>query len=142
VFSARPDGYVDYFNQRWFDYLGVPLAALEGWGWTSLIHPDDREEHLRRWHISMGDGQPAVYQSRVADANGEYRWLLHRTEALRDEGGNVTRWFGTSIDSLQAVRRIRTDVMRFDPDGPCVSDLSELRKWVTLLQKLANLGVT
>ena len=98
VFSARHDGYVDYFNQRWFDYLGVPLAALEGWGWTSLIHPDDREEHLRRWRTSLGDGQPAVYQSRVADAKGEYRWMLHRTEAFRNEAGNVMRWFGTSID--------------------------------------------
>jgi PAS domain-containing protein len=57
VFSARSDGYVDYFNQRWIDTLGVPL---EGWGWTSFIHPDDREEHLRLWRTSMSDGQPAV----------------------------------------------------------------------------------
>jgi len=109
VFSARSDGYVDYFNQRWFDTLGVPLAALEGSGWTSLIHPDDREEHLRRWRTSMGNGQPAVYQSRVADAKGEYRWMLHRTEPLCDEAGNVLRWFGTSID-IEDLKRAQREV--------------------------------
>jgi formate hydrogenlyase transcriptional activator len=109
VFSARSDGYVDYFNQRWFDTLGVPQAALEGWGWTSLIHPDDREEHLRRWHTAMGDGQPAVYQSRVADAKGEYRWMLHRTEPLCDEAGNIIRWFGTSID-IEELKRAQREV--------------------------------
>jgi formate hydrogenlyase transcriptional activator len=109
VFSARPDGYVDYFNQRWFDYLGVPLAALEGWGWTSFIHPDDREEHLRRWRTSMSDGQPAVSQSRVADAKGEYRWMLHRTEPLRDEAGNVIRWFGTGID-IEELKRAQREL--------------------------------
>jgi formate hydrogenlyase transcriptional activator len=109
VFSARSDGYVDYFNQRWFDYLGVPLAALEGWGWMSFIHPDDREEHLRRWRTSLGDGQPAVAQSRVADAKGEYRWMLHRTEPLRDEVGNVMRWFGTSID-IEELKRAQREL--------------------------------
>ncbi len=109
VFSARPDGYVDYFNQRWFDYLGVPLSALEGRGWTSFIHPDDREEHLRLWRTSMSDGQPAVSQSRVADAKGEYRWMLHRTEPLCDEAGNVIRWFGTSID-IEELKRAQQEV--------------------------------
>jgi PAS domain S-box-containing protein len=109
VFSARSDGYVDYFNQRWFDFLGVPLAALEGWGWTSFIHPDDREEHLRLWRTSMSDGQPAVSQSRVADAKGEYRWMLHRTEPLRNEAGNVIRWFGTAID-IEELKRAQREV--------------------------------
>jgi len=109
VFSARSDGYVDYFNQRWFDYLGVPLATLEGWGWMSFIHPDDREEHLRRWRTSIVDGQPALSQSRVAGAKGEYRWMLHRTEPLRDEDGNVIRWFGTSID-IEELKRAQREL--------------------------------
>ncbi len=109
VFSARPDGYVDYFNQRWFDYLGVAPAALEGWGWMSFIHPDDREEQLRRWRTSIIDGQPAASQSRVANAKGEYRWMLHRTESLRDEAGNVIRWFGTSID-IEDLKRAQREV--------------------------------
>ena len=98
IFSARPDGYIDYFNQRCLDYLGVPLDALEAGRWTNFIHPDDLEEHLRRWRTSIASGEPAVSQARVRKANGEYRWLLHHTEPLRDELGNLVRWFGSSID--------------------------------------------
>ena len=54
IFSARPDGYVDYFNRRWLDRLGVPLGAVEGWGWTSFIHPDDVEAFVRRWRGRRG----------------------------------------------------------------------------------------
>ena len=98
IFSARPDGYVDYFNQRWFVLLGARQDELEGWGWTKFIHPDDLEGHVQRWRAAMIDGQAPVSQARVRDAKGEYRWMLHRTEPLRDETGNVVRWFGSSID--------------------------------------------
>jgi PAS domain S-box-containing protein len=98
VFSARPDGYVDYFNQRWLDCLSVPLAALEGEGWTRFIHPDDLAEHLRRWRTAMAIGESPVSQARVRMANGEYRWMLHRAEPLRDAVGNIVRWFGSSVD--------------------------------------------
>ena len=98
IFSARPDGYVDYFNRRWFVVLGARQDELEGWGWTKFIHPDDLEEHLQRWRAAMIEGQAPVSQARVRNAKGEYRWMLHRTEPLRDETGNVVRWFGSSID--------------------------------------------
>jgi len=98
IFGARPDGYIDYFNRRCLDYLGVPLEALEGEGWTKFIHPDDLEEHLRLWRTSIASGDAAVSQARVRKANGEYRWLLHHTEPLRDELGHLVRWFGSSID--------------------------------------------
>jgi formate hydrogenlyase transcriptional activator len=159
VFSARSDGYVDYFNQRWFDYLGVPLATLEGWGWTSLIHPDDREEHLRRWRTSLGDGQPAVYQSRVADAKGEYRWMLHRTEPLRSEAGNVIRWFGTSIDieELKCAQRevdelkerlykeniaLREELTQTSMFDEIVGTSAPLRRVLALVEKVASTDST
>jgi formate hydrogenlyase transcriptional activator len=109
IFSARPDGYIDYFNERWLDYLGVPLAELEGRGWTKLIHPDDVEEHVRRWEESMSSGEPPVSQARVRTANGEYRWMLHRTEAVRDHAGNIVRWFGTSID-IEPLKRAEREL--------------------------------
>jgi len=91
VFSARPDGYVDYFNQQWLDCLGVSLEDLEGDRWTRFIHPDDLEEHLRRWREAMSSGQTPVSQARVRMASGEYRWMLHRTQPLRDADGNIVR---------------------------------------------------
>ena len=105
IFSARPDGYIDYFNRRWLEYLeGVPLEALEGWGWTKFIHPEDLEEHTRLWRAAMVDGRVPVSQARVANSKGEYRWMLHRTEPVRDGAGNIVRWFGSSID-IEALKR-------------------------------------
>jgi PAS domain S-box-containing protein len=99
IFSARPDGHIDYFNRRWLDYLdGIPLETLVGWGWTKFIHPDDLDEHTRVWRAAMADGRPAVSQARVANSRGQYRWMLHRTEPVRDPSGNVVRWFGSSVD--------------------------------------------
>jgi len=98
VFSARPDGYIDYLNRRWLDFVGVPFEGLEGWAWTQFIHPDDREQHVARWRSSMVSGESPVSQARVRMANGEYRWMLHRTEPLLDATGRITRWFGSSID--------------------------------------------
>ena len=99
IFSARPDGFIDYFNRRWLDRLGVPLAAIEGWGWTRFIHPDDLEGHLHRWRAAMVSSEVHVSQARVRRADGEYQWMLHRAEALRDEAGHVVRWFGSSVES-------------------------------------------
>jgi len=111
VFSARADGYIDYFNHRWFEFLGASLNELEGSGWTKFIHPDDLEEHVQRWRTSMKDGQPAVSQARARNASGEYRWMLHRTEPLRDEKGDIVRWFGTSID-IEDLKRVQYELYR------------------------------
>jgi PAS domain S-box-containing protein len=98
IFSARPDGYLDYFNARWLEWLGVPLDAIAGWAWIDAIHPDDREEHVRRWQVAVASGSPAISEARVRRANGEYRWMLHHTVPLRDESGTIVRWFGSSVD--------------------------------------------
>jgi formate hydrogenlyase transcriptional activator len=111
VFSARPDGDVDYFNHRWLEYLGVSPSELKGSRWTKFIHPDDLEEHVRRWRTAMSDGQPAISQARVRNAKGEYRWMLHRTEPLRDDEGNVVRWFGASID-IEELKRAQHELSR------------------------------
>jgi PAS domain S-box-containing protein len=110
IFSARPDGHIDYFNRRWLDYLeGVPLDGLVGSGWTKFIHPDDLEQHVRRWRTAMVDGRTAVSEARVANAKGEYRWMLHRTVPLRDESGNILRWFGSSID-IEDLKRVQYEL--------------------------------
>ncbi|HUJ13572.1 MAG TPA: sigma 54-interacting transcriptional regulator [Thermoanaerobaculia bacterium] len=98
IFSARPDGYLDYFNERWLEWLGVPIEKIIGWAWIDLIHPVDRNEHLRRWQESIASGSPAISEARVRRANGEYRWMLHHSVPQRDESGRIVRWFGSSVD--------------------------------------------
>ncbi len=98
IHSGRPDGYLDYFNKRWLEYLGVSLDAIIGWRWTNSVHPDDVEELVRQWRAALATGQPLDCEARVRRADGEWRAMLHRKFPLRDESGNVERWFGSSVD--------------------------------------------
>jgi len=96
--SARPDGYLDYFNQRWLEYLGVQLEDVCGWRWTNFIHPDDLDLILSKWRSSLASGEPFEAETRVPRADGKYRWLLHRKVPLRDRAGNIVKWYGSSVD--------------------------------------------
>jgi len=104
VCSGRAEEGIDYFNRRWLQELGVSCGAVEGYGWTSLIHPDDLEEHHRRWRTAIATGEPAFSESRVRFGNGEYRWMLHRIQPLRDELGKTVRWFASSVDIEESRR--------------------------------------
>ena len=109
IFSARPDGSIDWFNRRVLDLLGVPREALQGERWASIIHHDDVDEHLRRWRAAVASGRPAISQARVRDAHGEYRWMLHHTEPLRDAAGRIVRWFGSSVD-IEELKRTESEL--------------------------------
>src|SRR5580658_10383623 len=96
--SARPDGYLDFFNRRWLEYLGVSLDDLLGWRWTGVIHPDDLAQLVDKWQTSLATGRPFEAEARLRRADGEYRLTLHRKVPLRDEAGNVVKWYGSVID--------------------------------------------
>jgi PAS domain S-box-containing protein len=98
IHTARADGYLDYFNQRWLEYVGCSLIDVEGWKWTSLIHPDDLQGIVEKWRECVASGDSFEYETRVRRADGQYRWMFHRKVALRDEHGNIVRWYGTSLD--------------------------------------------
>jgi formate hydrogenlyase transcriptional activator len=113
ILSARSDGYVDYFNKRWLEYLGVTLEAIEGWRWTDFVHPDEAGELLQRWRSSIKTGEPLESEARVRRADGRWRAMLHRIYPLCDPSGNAIRWFGASVDiedRKQAERELRTIV--------------------------------
>lgn len=96
--TAWPDGNLDFFNQRWLEYLGVPLQEVCGWGWTSSIHPEDVDGIVAKWSACLASGEIFQAEARVRRADGEYRWFLHRKVPLRDERGNIVKWYGSSID--------------------------------------------
>jgi len=98
LYSARPDGYLDFFNKRWLDYLGRSLDDLSGWGWTSAIHPDDLEDLVGKWRTALATGQPYKTEARVRRADGKYHWMLLRKVPLRDQAGNIVKWYGSGID--------------------------------------------
>src|SRR3984885_1682668 len=96
--TARPDGYLDFFNQTWLDFTGVPLEKLLGWGWTCRIHPDDVEAFVQKMRESFGKGKPFQETSRMRRADGVHRWMLHRQVPRFDGDGKLIKWHGSSID--------------------------------------------
>ena len=98
IHTARPDGYLDYFNRGWLDFLGKSLEDVCGWRWTESVHPEDVAAIVQKWHAALASGEPFEIEARVRRADGSYRALLHRKLPLRDEHGNIVKWFGSSID--------------------------------------------
>jgi PAS domain S-box-containing protein len=98
IHTSLPDGYLDFFNQSWLEYVGRSLEDLQGWKWTAAIHPDDVEGIVEEWRASLASGKPLLYEARVRRADGENRWMLHHKIAIRDEHGKIIKWHGSSID--------------------------------------------
>jgi len=98
IHTARPDGYLDYFNRPWLEYMGCSLSDIEGWNWTARIHPDDLPGIVDKWRACVASGENFEYETRVRRGDGQYRWMFHRKVPLRDERGNIVRWYGTSLD--------------------------------------------
>ena len=98
IHTARPDGHLDFFNQRWLEFVGLSQADLLGWQWTACIHPEDVEVFVDKWRTSIATGEPFEEESRVRRADGQYRWMIHQKDAFRDQDGAIVKWFGASID--------------------------------------------
>jgi len=98
IHTALPDGALDFLNQGWLKFVGLPMTDLLGWRWTSSIHPEDVEEFVDKWRASIASGQPFVAESRVRRADGVFRWFLHRKVPLRDETGLIVKWYGSSLE--------------------------------------------
>jgi PAS domain S-box-containing protein len=98
AWSTGPDGAADFFNQHYLDYVGLSARQAAGWEWITAVHPDDREGLAAAWHQMMARGQAGEAEARLRRHDGEYRWLLFRTSPLRDEKGNIVRWYGVNTD--------------------------------------------
>src|ERR1700760_5685 len=91
IHTGLPDGYLDFFNQGWLDYVGRSSEDLLGWRWTEHIHPEDVEGIVEKWRASLASGEPFLYEARVRRYDGEYRWMLHHKIAVRDDHGNIVK---------------------------------------------------
>ena len=98
VWCARPDGTAEFFNQHYLDYLGLPLEAAKDWGWTAAVHADDRNRLAAYWQSVLASGQQGEIEARIRRSDGAYRWFLFRANPMRDESGNIVKWYGTNTD--------------------------------------------
>src|SRR6476659_94725 len=98
IHTARPDGHLDFFNQRWLEFVGLRLEDLEGWKWTAAVHPDDVSALVAKWRACLASGEPFELESRVRRADGADRWMLHPRLPLRNASGEIVKWYGSSAD--------------------------------------------
>jgi len=98
VWSARRDGYVDFFNRRWYEYTGSAPGEDHGNAWLQLFHPDDRERIMKLWAHSVATGEAYEIEYRLRHHLLGYRWVLGRAHPVRNDRGEIIRWMGTCTD--------------------------------------------
>jgi len=98
VWTAAPDGKLDWFNEHVYAYTGLDHARLAGSAWTEAVHRDDLAAATTRWAIAVASGNAYDAEFRLRGADGVYRWHIARALALRGEDGRPTRWIGTNTD--------------------------------------------
>jgi PAS domain S-box-containing protein len=99
LWSAAPDGAIDYYNQRVLDYTGLSMHELRGAGWIKPIHPDERDAMTKVWMAAVAEGVPFKFEFRGRrGADGMYRWCVSSALPLRDREGRILKWYGSIVD--------------------------------------------
>ncbi|MBX9584219.1 MAG: PAS domain-containing protein [Gemmataceae bacterium] len=137
VWTAGPDGEIDYLNRRWTEYTGQPQAVGNA-GWGRVLHPDDAPQANDRWAASRRGGEPFEMEVRLLDRREQaYRWHLIRTVAVKDGAGRVARWFGTATD-IDGQKRAEAS-SRYLAEASAA--LAGVVDYESTLQKVVNLAV-
>jgi PAS domain S-box-containing protein len=103
AWMARPDGWIFWYNDRWYQYTGTTPEEMAGWGWQSVHHPDVLPKMLERWTYALQHGEFFQMIFPLKGADGLYRPFLTRVEPLR-ENGAIVGWFGTNTDVTEQER--------------------------------------
>jgi PAS domain S-box-containing protein len=98
MWSALPDGWIDWYNARWYEYTGQTRDEAAGWGWQAVHHPDDLPRVMEAWPGSIASGEPFDMEFRLRRADGCFRWFLTRAIPLRGADGAIVRWYGSNTD--------------------------------------------
>jgi PAS domain S-box-containing protein len=133
AWSARPDGSVDFINQRFLEFTGRSKEDMLGWSWGSLVHPDDLTGYIGELQAAVASGEPMEGEVRIRRMDGEYRWLLIRNVPLRDERGNIVNWYGTAID-IEERRRAEEALLQAQ------ADLARVNRMTTMGELTASLA--
>ncbi|MEN3275479.1 MAG: hypothetical protein V7631_1269 [Massilia sp.] len=103
VWTALPDGTIDYHNEQFYHFIGMAAGSAKGTAWAEdLLHPDDQQAGRACWTHSVASGEPYEMTYRVRHHSGEYRWILARALPLHDDAGNIVKWLGTDTDIHEA----------------------------------------
>lgn len=138
VFTTRPDGYCDYQSQQWVDYTGVPMAEHLGSGWNKLLHPDDRPRAFAVWRDAVEGRGLYELEYRVRRHDGQYEWFRVIGRPIRDETGQIVRWFGVAVN-IEAMKQAEDALHELTAtlESKVAERTAELRHRTLQLQKLA-----
>ena len=103
AWTADHAGWIYWYNKRWHDYAGTTLEEMQGWGWQKVHHPEHVDRVVHRIKKSFEDGTPWEDTFPLRGRDGSYRWFLSRALPIRDEAGNVIRWFGSNTDITEQI---------------------------------------
>ncbi len=98
AWMASPDGWIYWYNRRWYEYTGTTPDKMQGWGWQSVHDPAELPRVLARWRTALAEGKDWEDTFPLKSRSGEFRWFLSRAIPIRDSSGRVSHWFGTNTD--------------------------------------------
>ena len=141
AWMAEPNGDIYWYNQRWYDYTGSNLEEMRGWGWDKVHHPDYVQQVVDTAQKAWPTGQPWEITFPLRSHEGKYRWFLTRVVPLRDDQGNVLRWFGTNTD-VTAMRELQQqlEAAYSDLEAKIIFRTLDLEREVQELRQQASKG--
>lgn len=98
IFSRQADGARDYVSARFSEYTGAPAGSANGFGWLEYVHDADKDRSMAQWMRCVQSGENYESEYRLRSRDGQYRWFRARAVPIRDQEGNVIRWYGTCAD--------------------------------------------
>jgi PAS domain S-box-containing protein len=98
TWMANPDGYIFWYNQRWYEYTGTTPSQMEGWGWQAVHDPQKLPNVMEQWKKSISTGQLFEMELPLRGGDGIFRWFLTLVVPVRNSEGELLRWFGTNTN--------------------------------------------
>jgi PAS domain S-box-containing protein len=139
AWMAYADGHIYWYNRRWYEYTGTTPESQEGWGWESVHDPQLLPSIAAEWKTSLETGQAFDMVFPLRGADGQYRTFLTRAVPIRDEQGNVVRWFGTNVDitdqkrAEEQLRQESENLETLNRTGSAIAGELDLEKVVQLV---------
>lgn len=130
---AEADGYIYWYNERWYEYTGTTPEQMKGWGWQAVHDPALLPSVLKRWRISIETGNPFEMIFPLRGRDGKFRSFLTRVVPVRNSSGAVTRWFGTNTD-IDELRKTQEALLESE------AKLRQHQEWLRLTRTAAKIA--
>ncbi len=130
AWMTRADGWIYWYNQRWYDYTGTTFEKMQGWGWQAVHHPDMREGVTNRFKKAIEEGNDWEDTFLLKSKEGNFRWFLSRAVPIRNEAGEILQWLGTNTD-ISDQRKIEEDLKESEERFRSLAETLPQLIWVT-----------